>query len=190
MVATTTTDEYRLHDLLLDHNIAALAEVYDRYASTVFGVALRVTDDRQAAEDVTQDVLLGLWQRPERFDPERGGLRPWLATIAHNRSIDWIRHQQAAWGRDRAHLGRSLIGQVPDADCDVQARITAERVRAAVAALPEAERTPIELAYFSGRTYGQVAVDLAAPEATIRSRIRTGLRHLSLTIYGEAAVNS
>jgi RNA polymerase sigma factor (sigma-70 family) len=189
MVATATSDEYRLHDLLLDHNIAALAEVYDRFASTVFGVALRVTTDRQAAEDVTQDVLLELWRRPERFDPERGGLRPWLATIAHNRSIDWIRHQQAARGRDRAHLERSFAGPVPGADDDVQARMTAERVRAAVAALPEAERTAIELAYFSGRTYRQVGVDLAAPEGTTRSRIRSGLRHLSLAMYGEAAVN-
>jgi len=83
-----------------------------------------------------------------------------------------------------------MVGQVPDADCDVQARMTAERVRAAVAALPEAERTPIELAYFSGRTYRQVAIDLAAPEGTIRSRIRSGLRHLALTMYGEASVNS
>jgi RNA polymerase sigma factor (sigma-70 family) len=189
MVATATSDEYRLHDLLLDHNIAVLAEIYDRFASTVFGVALRVTNDRQAAEDVTQDVLLELWRRPERFDPARGGLRPWLASIAHNRGVDWIRHQQAARGGDRAHQERFLAGPVPGADSDVQARMTAERVRAAVAALPEAERTAIELAYFSGRTYRQVAVDLAAPEGTIRSRIRSGLRHLSLAMHGDAAVN-
>jgi RNA polymerase sigma factor (sigma-70 family) len=189
MVATATPDESRLHDLLLDHNIAALAEVYDRFASTVFGVALRVTNDLKAAEDVTQDVLLDLWRRPGRFDPERGGLRPWLATIAHNRSVDWIRQNQAARSRDRACLERSLLGEVPDADCDVEARMTAEQVRAAVAALPEVERLPIEMAYFSGRTYRQVAVDLGAPEGTITSRIRSGLRHLSLAVYGEAAVN-
>jgi RNA polymerase sigma factor (sigma-70 family) len=113
MVATATTDEYRLHRLPLDHNIAALAEVYDRFASTVFGVSLRVTNDRQAAEDVTQEVLLGLWRRPERFDPDRGGLRPWLAAIAHNRSVDWICAEQVARSRDRAHIERSVVGQVP-----------------------------------------------------------------------------
>ena len=61
--------------------------MYDRCAGTVFAVALGVTHDRQAAEDVTLDVLLGLWRRPERFDPDRGGLRPWLATIAHKRGV-------------------------------------------------------------------------------------------------------
>jgi RNA polymerase sigma factor (sigma-70 family) len=190
MVATTAADEHRLRDLLLDRNVAALAEIYDGFAPTVYGIALRVTNDRQAAEDVTQDVLLDLWRRPERFDPERGGLRPWLATIAHNRSVDWIRRQQSARGRDRADLERSLVEPVPGADIDVEARMTAERVRAAVAELPESERTAIGLAYFSGRSYRQVAVDLATPEGTIRSRIRSGLRHLSLAMYGEAAVNS
>jgi RNA polymerase sigma factor (sigma-70 family) len=188
-VATATTDEYRLYDLLVDHSVVVLAEIYDRFASTVFGVALRVTNDRQAAEDVTQDVLLELWRRPERFDPERGGLRPWLATIAHHRSVDWIRRRQAASARDRAHVERSLVGHVPSVDDDVQDRMTAERVRVAVAALPEAERTAIQLAYFSGRTYRQVADDLDAPEGTIRSRIRSGMRHLSLSMYGEAAVS-
>jgi RNA polymerase sigma factor (sigma-70 family) len=188
MVATAPTDEYRLHVLLLDHNIAALAEVYDRFGATVFGTALRVTHDRHAAEDVTQDVLFELWRRPERFHPGEGELRPWLATIAHNRSVDWIRRQQNARGRDRAHLNRAQADQMPDADSDVQARMTAERIRAAVSALPEGERTAIQLAYFSGRSYRQVADDLAAPEGTIKSRIRSGLRHLSLTMYAEAAV--
>jgi RNA polymerase sigma factor (sigma-70 family) len=190
IVATSMSDELGLHQRLLIHDIAALAEVYDQFAPTVFGVAMRVTTDRHAAEDVTQEVLLDLWRRPGRFDPERGALRPWLATIAHNRSVDWIRHERGARGRDRSNLERALADHVPDVDDDVQAWMTAQRVRQAVSALPEVEQLPIRLAYFSGRSYRQVAADLDVPEGTIKSRIRSGLRRLSLTMYAEHLVNA
>jgi len=189
-VATSTSAEHLIHQRLLAHDVAALAEVYDQLAPIVFGVALRVTNDQHAAEDVTQDVVLDLWRRPERFDPERGALRPWLATVAHNRSVDWIRRELAARGRDRRDLRIVLARAVPDVDDDIQAWMTAERVRLAVSALPEPEQTPIRLAYFNGRTYRQVAADLDVSEGTIKSRIRSGLRHLSLSMYSEHQVSS
>jgi RNA polymerase sigma factor (sigma-70 family) len=187
VVVASTLGERRLHQRLLSRDMAALAEAYDQYGAIVFGVALRVTTDRHAAEDVTQETLLDLWRRPERFDPDRGALRPWLATIAHNRSVDWIRREQAARGRDRRN-GELLSVDVPDIGDDVQAVMTAERVRMALAALPEHERVPIHLAYLGGRTYRQVAEDLDVPEGTIKSRIRSGLRRLSQTMYGEVIV--
>jgi RNA polymerase sigma factor (sigma-70 family) len=190
MVATATSDELGLHRRLLIHDIDALADVYDAYGATVFGVAWRVTTDRHAAEDVTQEVLLDLWRRPERFHPERGALRPWLATIAHNRSVDWIRHERSARGRDRANLERGLTDHVPDVDDDVQAWMTAQRLRVALATLPDSEQLAIRLAFFSGRSYRQVAADLGVPEGTIKSRIRSGLKRLSVTMYAEALVGS
>jgi RNA polymerase sigma factor (sigma-70 family) len=189
MVASATSDERRLHRRLLSHEIGALTEVYDQFSPCVYGVALRITSDRHAAEDVTQEVLLDLWRRPERFHPERGPLRPWLATISHNRSVDWIRREQAARGRDRANLELAMSEEVPDIDADVQAWMTAERVRVAVSALPDSEQLPIRLAFFSGRTYREVAADLDVPEGTIKSRIRSGLRHLSLSMYAERLVS-
>jgi RNA polymerase sigma factor (sigma-70 family) len=185
MVVASTLGERRLHQRLLSRDVAALADAYDQFGAVVFGVALRVTTDRQAAEDVTQETLLDLWRRPERFDPDRGALRPWLATIAHNRSVDWIRREQAARCRERRNR-ELLLENVPDIGDDVQAVMTAERVRVALAELPENERRPIQLAYFAGRTYRQVADELDVPEGTIKSRIRSGLRRLSQTMYGEA----
>ena len=71
-MATAASDELGPHPQLLTHDIGALAEVYDQYPTTVFGVTWRVTSDRYAADDVTEEVLLDLWRRPERFHPERG----------------------------------------------------------------------------------------------------------------------
>jgi RNA polymerase sigma factor (sigma-70 family) len=188
MSAGAPPDEHHLHARLLAHDVAAIAEVYDRFAATVFGAALRVTNDRHAAEDVTQDVLLGLWRCPERFHPDRGGMRPWLAAIAHNRGVDWIRRERAARGRDLAHIDPALAEPVPDVAGDVQAQMTAERIQAAVAALPGCEQRAIRMAFFGGRSYRQVAADLNVPEGTIKSRIRSGLHRLSTTMYAEQLV--
>jgi RNA polymerase sigma factor (sigma-70 family) len=185
MVASSA-GEHLLHQRLLRGDVTALAEAYDQFAAIVFGVALRVTGDRQAAEDVTQETLLELWHRPQRFDPARGGLRPWLATIAHNRSVDWIRHERAARGRDLRN-DRLMSEPVPDISDNVQATMTAERVQLALSGLPECERRAIRMAFFGGLSYRQVAENLDIPEGTIKSRIRSGLNHLSHSMYAEPA---
>jgi RNA polymerase sigma-70 factor (ECF subfamily) len=187
MVVASTSAERMLHQRLMARDISALAEAYGQFASGVCAVALRVTADRHAAEDVTQETLLDLWRRPERYHPERGGLRTWLATVAHNRSVDWIRREQAARGRDRRNLDANLDA-VPDVSEDVQAVMTAERVRLALSSLPEPERTPIRLAYFGGRSYRQVAEELDVPEGTVKSRIRSGLRKMSQTMHSEQVI--
>src|SRR5690242_10829818 len=73
----------------------ALGELYDQFGRFVFGLALRVIGDRQAAEDVTQDVFVSMWEQPDRFDAERGTLRAFLGTLAHRRSVDLIRREEA-----------------------------------------------------------------------------------------------
>jgi RNA polymerase sigma factor (sigma-70 family) len=183
-VVASTLSELALHERLLAGDVTALADAYDSFAVVVYGVALRVTGDRQAAEDVTQDTLLELWRRPERFHPARGPMRPWLAAVAHNRSVDRIRHQQAARGRDLRNE-RLTSAEVPDIDEGVQAAMTAERVHVALSRLPQTEGDAIRLAFFAGLTYRQVALDLDIPEGTVKSRIRSGLHHLALTLYAE-----
>jgi RNA polymerase sigma-70 factor (ECF subfamily) len=158
----------------------ALAEVYDAHASAVYGIALRVTHDHGAAEDVAQEVFVELWQRPERYDPGQAPLRGWLCMIARRRAIDWRRRQVT---RDRYTL--LLAGQAipaPNIEEDVEASTMAKLVRAAVHDLPPLYREAIALAYYYGLTYREVAHELRIPEGTAKYRLRTGLRRIGDSI--------
>ena len=166
---------------------AALAEVYDQYASFVFGLARRVIGDTRAAEDVTQEVFVALWERPETFDPDRGTLRTWLATLAHRRAVDYVRREEARRRRTQRDAARRATS-VPDVEELASAILTAEQVRSAVEALPPEQREAIELAYFGGRTYREVAVELGIPEGTAKSRLRLGLRRVAAEL-GDVGVH-
>jgi RNA polymerase sigma-70 factor (ECF subfamily) len=157
---------------------AALEEIYRRHGGTVFGLALRVLQDRASAEEVTQEVLIRLWNTPERFDPERGSLRSFLCAQTHSRCIDLIRAESARRRRqDREAMASSRAPM--DVENQVANVLVADQLRGAVADLPDVERRAIELAYFSGLTYREVAEYLEVPEGTIKSRIRSGLRTLN-----------
>jgi RNA polymerase sigma-70 factor (ECF subfamily) len=155
----------------------ALTEIYDQFGSYVFGLAARVIGDRRAAEDVAQDVFLSLWERPEVFEPERGRLRTFVGTLAHRRAIDFVRREEAR--RRRAARDAAGAVSVPDVDEMAIAIVTAEQVRAELERLPAEQREAIELAYFGGRTYRQVADELGIPEGTAKSRMRLGLRRVA-----------
>jgi RNA polymerase sigma-70 factor (ECF subfamily) len=161
-------------------DVREFREVYDAHAGAVYGVARQVTRNRVAAEEVVQDTFLTLWRLPERFDPARGTMRSFLCTIAHRRSIDWLRSRA---GRPWS----SLVAVFEEADAirvdEIVCRDDTERaVRRAVASLPAPLRSPLELAYFGGLTYRQVGVNLDLPEGTVKSRIRAGLRQLAATL--------
>jgi RNA polymerase sigma-70 factor (ECF subfamily) len=177
---STPDGEWR--DRLVAGEEAALAELYDRFAPLVHGLALRVTGDRAGAQDVTQEVFVQVWEHPSRFDPERGGLRAWLGVIAHRRAVDWVRrevaHQRtAASAADQADPDRAP--PLPGPAETVLAADTRAQVRLAVEALPEPQRACVRLAYFEGYTYRQVAAVLGIPEGTAKSRVRLGLAALA-----------
>ncbi len=177
------TDDRVLHQRVVGGDESALEEVYDRYSALLFGLAVRVTRDRAVAEDITQEVLVTFWERPLAYDPGRGTLRAWLATIAHRRSVDHVRSEER---RKVSVVGPRLVGPEPaGVDEDVVAADEVARVRAAVARLPDGLRQVIELAYYGGRTYRQVADELELPEGTAKSRIRLGLRRLAEALAGE-----
>jgi RNA polymerase sigma-70 factor (ECF subfamily) len=155
----------------------ALAEVYRRHGGAAFALARRLLNDRQLAEEVLQEVFLRLWNTPERFDPERGSLRAYLLAQTHGRSVDLLRSETSRRRREERDA-RESAGLGDDIEREVIDLTVSEKVKEVVAALPPDERRAIELAYFGGHTYRQVAVMLEAPEGTVKSRIRSGLRRL------------
>ena len=177
--------EREVRDRVIARDDTALTEIYDQYASFVYGLALRVIGDARAAEDVSQDVFVGIWQRPEAFDPRRGSLRTWLGTLTHRRAVDYVRREESR--RRRAEREASRAVTTPDVEEMATALVAAERVRAALDVLPAEQRRAIQLAYFEGKTYRQVAEVLGIPEGTAKSRLRLGLRRVAAALEAEGA---
>ena len=155
----------------------ALAEAYRRHAGAAFALARRLLNDQVLAEEVLQEVFLRLWNRPERFDAERGSLRSYLLAQTHGRSVDLLRSETARKRREERDA-REPVEPRDDIEREVVDLTVAEQVKGVVAGLPPDERRAIELAYFGGHTYREVAVMLDAPEGTVKSRIRSGLRRM------------
>lgn len=155
----------------------ALAEAYRRHGGAVYALARRVVRDVGTAEEVVQEVFVRLWTTPERFDPERGSLRSWLLAQSHGRSIDRLRSDGARRLREERDARQTATAGY-DVEREAWDLAVADRVKDVMADLPDAERQAIELAYFDGYTYREVATLLDTPEGTIKSRIRAGLKRL------------
>jgi RNA polymerase sigma-70 factor (ECF subfamily) len=166
----------------------ALAEAYRRHAGAVFALARRVSNDDTLAEEVTQEIFLRLWNTPDRFDPDRGTLRSFLLAQAHSRAVDVVRSESSRKRRETADVQRTAEGGY-DLEHEVWDLAVAENVKAAVSDLPVDERRAIELAYFGGHSYREVAVMLAQPEGTIKSRIRNGLRRMRSALVAAGVVD-
>jgi RNA polymerase sigma-70 factor, ECF subfamily len=159
----------------------ALAEVYRRNAGPVFGLARRVLGDAAVAEEVVQEVFLRLWHEPGRYDPERGSLRTFLLSQVHSRSVDMLRSDTARRQREVRDARSTASGQY-DVEHEFLDIAVAEGVRDAMGVLQPSERSAIELAYFGGHTYREVASILGEPEGTIKSRIRSGMRRMQSSL--------
>jgi RNA polymerase sigma-70 factor (ECF subfamily) len=155
---------------------AALAEIYDRYNTDVhrFGQHLR---GRDAADDIVQDVFLRLWRRPDSYDPTRGPLRSFLMMQTHGRAVDLIRRNNVRRTRENTNTADPHSSH-PAVDDLALVHLAGEHVWNLLSGLSDGERAAIVLAYFGGHTYRQVAVLLAEPESTIKSRMRSGLTRL------------
>jgi len=163
----------------------ALAETYRRHGGAVRSLAKRVAGSAFLADEVTQDVFLRLWREPEQFDASRSGLRAYLVTIAHHRAVDLVRSEASRAAREQRQ-GDPRATDASDVEQRAFELATAEQVRVALESLPEGERDAIEMAYFEGRTYREVATILGQPEGTVKSRIRAGLKRMHATLTTES----
>src|SRR5581483_9225591 len=159
----------------------ALAEAYRRHGGAIFGLARRLLSDTATAEEVTQEVFLRLWNQPEKYDPDRGSLRAYLLSHCHRRAVDVLR-SDASRRRREERDAQSTAEAGYDLEHEVWDLTVAEHVRDAVRQLPKGERAAIELAYFGGHNYREVATLLDEPEGTVKSRIRSGLRRMRDTL--------
>jgi RNA polymerase sigma-70 factor, ECF subfamily len=171
------THDGQLAARLVAGDEAALREVYREHAAAVNGLALRVLSNEALAEEVVQDVFVRLWEQPERFDSERGRLRPFLLSMTHSRAVERVRAEESL--RRRHVAAEREPGVRPDDPARVaEDRDVARSVRAALAELPDEQRVPIEMAYFDGLSYREVALALGDAEGTVKYRIRMGMQKL------------
>jgi RNA polymerase sigma-70 factor (ECF subfamily) len=155
-------------------NDAALGQLYDRYRLILFGVLMRILNNREEAEDVLQEVFLQVWRRAVDFDENRGRPFTWLVTLARSRGIDRLRSLAS-----RERVAVAGASEMPDEVSDAAAdAIRSERVGAvnsALADLPEDQRKPLVLAYFDGLTQSEIATKLGVPLGTVKTRMRTAM---------------
>ena len=153
-----------------------LTTAFRDHGSTVYGIACRIVGG-DAAGDVTQNVFLRLWRRPEAFDPARGSLRVYLSVLTRGMSVDHLRAQTSTRERDDRLAGREEY----EDDVALQRIVNAhanKRVRCELARIEAVDRDAIILAFYEGLSYREVAVRLGIPEGTAKSRIRRGLTDL------------
>ena len=167
-------------------DLAALEELYDRYRTMAYSLALRITADPAAAEDVVQDAFLGVWRNVARYAEGRGSVRTWFLSIVHHRAIDAIRRRRPVAELPDPEAGPSPAAlRIPDVWSEVAGRLDAAAIRRALASLTDVQREALELGYFGGLTQLEIAERTGAPLGTVKSRVRLGLLALREALSAE-----
>jgi RNA polymerase sigma-70 factor (ECF subfamily) len=159
----------------------AFAALYDQLAGRVYGLVRRVVRDPAQSEEVTQEVFVEVWRGAARFDSDRGGALGWILTVAHRRAVDRVRSAQAAADRERRAAAldpRDESRGYDEVSEQVETRLEHERLRGCIGSLTELQRESINLAYYRGYTYREVAELLDLPLGTVKTRMRDGLVRL------------
>ncbi len=160
--------------------LGAFEVLYDRYRLIAYSIALRITADPTAAEDVVQDAFISAWRNAANYVEARGSVKVWLLAIVHNRAVDAIRRRRPTTELPAQEAAPTAAFTVPDVWPEVAAHLDALTARAALATLSDGQRTALEMAYFGGLTQREIADRTGAPLGTIKSRMRLGLLALRL----------
>jgi RNA polymerase sigma-70 factor, ECF subfamily len=175
-------------DQIADGRLEALEELYDRYRTMAYSIALRITSDAGAAEDVVQDAFLGAWRNAARYERGRGSVKTWLLSIVHHRAVDAVRRRRPTIELpDREDVPPAGL-TLPDLWPEVSAGLDRDAVRSALSQISDVQREAIELAYFGGLTQQEIAVRTNTPLGTVKSRMRLGLLSMRRSLLGDGAV--
>ena len=154
---------------------AALAAVYDRTSAKLFGVCLRILDDRSEAEEVLQETYITVWRRAGTFDPDRASAITWLVTVARNKALDRVRADKVRRLEAPLDDAEEIPDGIPSALSDIE---NAQQVRAlhdCLEKLDSDQQASIRTAFLEGATYDELARRRGVPLGTMKSWIRRGL---------------
>lgn len=172
---------------LLQKDVSAFEQLYERHARLVYGLVLRIVQQAATSEEVVQDIFLQLWRNAKHYDATRGPFVPWLLTLARNRALDHLRLKSE---RQRRLEEQSdilpMVFAAPDYEHALDEKRRAERVRSLMASLTPQQKKAIELAYFEGMSHSEIAAALKEPLGTVKSWIRNGLLRLKEGLQQQA----
>lgn len=157
----------------------ALSVVYDRYSAMLFGMLMRVLNNKQTAEEVLQDIFLQLWRSADKFDPARGSLPAWLLVIGRNRAISRLRGRPSLEVLEETEgLYANTLASTANIEDEASRMELMETLKAALAQLPAEQRQAVELAYFEGMTQTEIATKTGSPLGTVKTRMRSAMQVL------------
>ncbi len=175
----------RFEDAFNRGDAAAVAALYDRYGGLTYRLAHHILQDRGAAEDVVQDVYLGVWRLAGSYRPGRGSVRTWLLSSVHHRAIDRLRGTAGRARRDvPLDAASGPVGEDPWRE--VETTLQREAVRRGLAGLPSEQCRALELAYYGGHTQTEIAELTGVPVGTVKGRVRMGLLKLRAALADAA----
>jgi RNA polymerase sigma-70 factor (ECF subfamily) len=163
----------------------ALEELYDRYRTMAYSIALRITADASTAEDVVQDAFLGAWRNAARYAEGRGSVKTWLLSNVHHLAVDALRRRRPTTELPDAESLPPAALTLPDIWPEVAAGLDREDVQSALRTLSEVQREALELAYFGGLTQQEIAARTNTPLGTVKSRMRLGLLTMRRALLGQ-----
>jgi RNA polymerase sigma factor (sigma-70 family) len=167
----------------------ALQDLYDRYRTMAYSIALRITADAALAEDVVQDAFLGAWRNAARYVEGKGSVKTWLLSIVHHRAVDAVRRRRPTTDLPDVDAPPPPTLTLPDIWQEVAGNLDRAEIASALATLSDVQREAIELAYFGGLTQVEIADRTGAPLGTVKSRIRLGLLAMRQALVGDAVAS-
>ena len=186
MIGASSNIGIELIQQVANHDHEAFNQLYDRFSSLVFTVGMRMLKVRFDAEDLLQEVFVQIWRRADTYSIERGSPEAWIINITRSRAIDKlraVRRMERSFVLTDDPAGVQSIEDVQSAATDSDTRLT---MKSMLADLPEVQRKVLELAYFDGLTQSEIAVYLAEPLGTVKTRMRAGIQRLR-EIFGPQA---